>query len=80
MYTAAVQSVCYMDLTPTIHELLRRVASRAKTNTFHEGQMSFGFHAQLLSDTFLHCCTQLNVPDAGLFLYCNHVMFPFTFH
>ena len=68
MGALAVQSVCYTDLRLTVYEQFLRVASRAKTNTCHEGQLSFGSNVQLLSDTFLHCCTRLNVLDAGLYL------------
>ena len=57
MGAAAAQSVCYMDLKRTVYEQFLRVASRAKTNTCHEGQLSFGSNVQLLFDTFLHCCT-----------------------
>ena len=57
MGAAAAQSVCYMDLKRTVYEQFLRVASRAKTNTCHEGQLSFGSNVQLLFDAFLHCCT-----------------------
>jgi len=80
MGAAAAQSVCYLDLKRIVYEQFLRVASRAKTDTCHEGQLSFGSNVQLLFDIFLHCYTGLNVLDAGLFLYCKHVTFHCTFY
>jgi len=71
---------CVLYGSLTVYEQFLRMASRAKTNTCHEGQLSFGSNVQLVFDTFLHCCTRLNVFDAGLFVYSKHAMFHCTFY
>ena len=81
IYGCRSSANCVLNyLKLTVYEQFLRVACRAKTNTCHEGQLSFGSNVHLLSDTFLHCCTRLNVLDVGLFLYCKHVMLRCTFY